>query len=56
MKSVMLMKELYLEAFKSIGNQIAKSYLKILSWLFLSSYIIVVFAFIFRASTGFAFD
>ncbi|GGD54833.1 DUF6747 family protein [Muriicola marianensis] len=56
MKSVMLMKELYLEAFKNIGSQFAKSYLKVLSWLFMASYIIVVFAFIFRASTGFAFD
>jgi len=56
MKNVMLMKELYLEAFKSISSNFAKSYLKILSWLFLASYLIVVFAFIFRASTGFAFD
>ncbi|WP_367180452.1 DUF6747 family protein [uncultured Muriicola sp.] len=52
----MLIKNLYSEAFQNISNHIAKNYLKSLSWLFIASYAIVLFAFIFRVSTGFAFD
>lgn len=56
MKNVMLIRNLYSEAFQNISNYVAKSYLKTLSWLFIASYAIVLFAFIFRVSTGFAFD
>lgn len=56
MKNVLLIKELYSDAFRNIGSQFTKSYLKSLSWLFVASYLIVLFAFIFRVSTGFAFD
>ncbi len=56
MKNVLLVKEIYSEAFKNLGSQFTKSYLKSLSWLFAASYLIVLFAFIFRVSTGFAFD
>ncbi|WP_366511949.1 DUF6747 family protein [Maribacter sp.] len=56
MKNALLIKEIYLEAFRSIGHVFVKSYFKLFSWFCFASLFIVLYAFIFRVSTGFAFD
>ncbi len=56
MKNVLLIKEIYLEAFKDLGSKFMKSYFKAFSWFCLASYFIVLYAFAFRVSTGFAFE
>jgi hypothetical protein len=56
MKHILLIKEIYLEAFKNLGPVVVKNFFKILTWFCLISFIIVLYAFIFRVATGFAFD
>lgn len=56
MKNVLLIKEIYLQAFRNLGNVIVKSYFKAFSWFCFASFIIMLYAFVFRVSTGFAFD
>ena len=56
MKTILLIKEVYLEGFQDLGNYIAKHYFKAFAWFTLTMFAIVVYAFIFKLSTGFAFD
>lgn len=56
MKNVMLIREIYFEAFRKIGTKFVKNYFKVFSWFCIASYIIVLYAFAFRVSTGFAFE
>jgi len=56
MKNALLIKEIYLEAFKNLGSILVKSYFKAFSWFCFASFAIVLYAFIFRIATGFAFD
>ncbi len=56
MKTTLLIKEIYLEAFKNLGHYLVKSYFKAFSWFCFASFLIVLYAFLFRISTGFAFD
>ncbi|QLG45261.1 DUF6747 family protein [Costertonia aggregata] len=56
MKNLLLIKNIYLEAFKNLGNAIVKNYFKVFSWFCFVSFLIVLYAFIFRLATGFAFD
>ncbi len=56
MKSILLLKELYLQAFKTINHFFIKSFFKIFAWICFISFVIVLYAFIFRVATGFAFD
>ncbi|RKR12818.1 hypothetical protein CLV91_1526 [Maribacter vaceletii] len=56
MKRVTLVKEIYSEGFKNLGNHFVKSYFKAFAWFGFSMYAIVVFAFVFRVSTGFEFS
>jgi len=56
MKQLLLIKQIYLEAFKNLGHAIVKNYFKIFSWFCFISFVIVLYAFIFRVLTGFAFD
>ncbi len=56
MKTILLIKEVYLEGFQDLGNYIAKYYFKAFAWFTLVMFAIVLYAFIFRLSTGFAFD
>ncbi len=55
MKTILLIKEVYLEGFQDLGNYIAKHYFKAFAWFTLTMFAIVLYAFIFRLSTGFAF-
>jgi hypothetical protein len=56
MKNVLLIKEIYLEAFKNLGHAMVKTYFKAFSWFAIASFIIMLYAFVFRVSTGFVFD
>ncbi|WP_317198343.1 DUF6747 family protein [Aurantibacter crassamenti] len=55
-KNLLLIKEIYLEAFKGLGSRFVKQYFKAFSWFCLASYFIMLYAFAFRVSTGFAFE
>ncbi|MEX0274055.1 MAG: DUF6747 family protein [Flavobacteriaceae bacterium] len=56
MKTALLIKEIYSEAFKNLGSYLIKSYFKIFSWFCFASFLIVLYAFLYRLFTGFAFD
>ena len=56
MNYLLLFKEIYQEAFKNLGHAIVKNYFKIFTWFCFISFIIVLYAFLFRVATGFAFD
>ncbi|MEX0288339.1 MAG: DUF6747 family protein [Flavobacteriaceae bacterium] len=56
MKHILLLKEIYYEAFRDLGSKFVKSYFKIFTWFAFAVYLIVLYAFIFRVSTGFAFE
>jgi hypothetical protein len=55
MTTVLLLKDLYAKAFKNISNFLVKYYFKVLFWLCVATISIVLYAFVFRLSTGFAF-
>lgn len=56
MKTILLVKEIYLEGFRNLGSIIVENYFKIFSWFSFIMFAIVLYAFVFRVSTGFAFD
>jgi len=56
MNYILLLKEIYHEAFKNLGHAIVKNYFKVFTWFCFISFIIVLYAFLFRVATGFAFD
>ena len=56
MKTVLLIKEIYLEGFRNLGNFIIQRYFKVFAWFSFIMFMVVLYAFIFRVSTGFAFD
>lgn len=56
MKKLLLIKEIYLEAFRNIGNIILRKYFEAFAWFSFALFLIVLYAFIFRLWTGFPFD
>lgn len=56
MRNILLVKEIYFEAFKNLGNFLLKNYLKVFAWFCFVLIAVSIFAFIFRVSTGFAFQ
>lgn len=56
MKTTLLIKEIYLEAFRNLGHLLLKNYFKVFAWFSFAMFIIVLYAFVYRVSTGFAFD
>ncbi|MEM9077474.1 MAG: DUF6747 family protein [Bacteroidota bacterium] len=56
MKKLILVKEIYLEAFKNLGHILLERYFKVFSWFCFIMFFIVLYAFVFRIATGFAFD
>ncbi len=56
MKTTLLIREIYLEAFRNLGSALVKSYFKAFSWFCFASFAIMLYAFIFRVATGFSFD
>ncbi|WP_313790099.1 DUF6747 family protein [Flagellimonas lutimaris] len=56
MKKLLLIKEIYLEGFRNLGNIILEKYFKIFAWFSFIMFFIVLYAFIYRIATGFPFD
>ncbi|WP_367176847.1 DUF6747 family protein [uncultured Eudoraea sp.] len=56
MNTLLLIQEIYHEGFKNLGNLFYKNYLKAFAWFGFSMYGVVIYAFLFRLSTGFVFD
>ena len=56
MKTVLLLKDIYSEGFKNLGGYIAKRYFKFFAWFTFVMFFVVIYAFIYRVVTGFAFD
>ena len=55
MKTTLLIREIYLEAFRNLGNYLMKNYLRVFSWFAFFLIAVGLYALIFRMSTGFAF-
>nr|AWJ66113.1 hypothetical protein [uncultured bacterium] len=56
MKTILLFKEIYLEAFKQLENFFVRRFFKGFAWFSLIMFLVVVYAFVYRLLTGFAFD
>lgn len=56
MNILLRFKEIYREAFRNLGHAVVKNSVKLLFWFCFLSFIVVLYAFVFRVSTGFAFD
>ncbi len=56
MKTTLLIREIYLEGFRNLGNYILKNYLKIFAWFSFLLIGVGLYALLFRIATGFAFD
>jgi len=56
MKNIQLIREVYLEAFRNLGDAFTKNFFKVFSWFCFAAFLVVLYAFIFRVSTGFAFE
>ncbi|WP_192878059.1 MULTISPECIES: DUF6747 family protein [Arenibacter] len=56
MKTILLIKDVYLEGFQDLGRNIVKHYFKAFAWFTAAMFAIVLYAFIFRLISGFAFD
>ena len=56
MKHLLLLRQLYIEAFQQLGHIFVKYYFKAFFWFCFGAFIIVLYAFIYRVATGFAFD
>jgi len=55
MKTTLLIKEIYLQAFKNFSSYLIKNYLKVFAWFSFFLILVGMYALIFRMSTGFAF-
>jgi len=56
MKIILLVKQIYAEGFRNLGPVLVRKYFKFFAWFSFLMFAIVLYAFIFRVSTGFAFD
>lgn len=56
MKTLVLLKEIYLEGFRNLGNFIIRMYFKLFAWFSFTMFFVVLYALVFRMMTGYAFD
>ncbi len=56
MKTTLLIREIYLEGFRNLGSLVVRNYFKVFAWFSFVLFFVVLYAFIYRVSTGFAFD
>jgi len=56
MKTVLLVREIYLEGFRNLGNFIVRKYFKAFAWFSFIMLFVALYAFVFRVLTGFPFD
>lgn len=55
MKTTLLIKDIYFEAFRELGNFVVENYFKAFAWFSFAMFAMVIYAFIFLLVTGFAF-
>ncbi|MGB3151188.1 MAG: DUF6747 family protein [Maribacter sp.] len=55
MEKILLVKEIYVEAFKNWRNIILENYFKVFSWICFVLLAITIYAFTYRVLTGFSF-
>ncbi len=55
-RSRTLVKEIYLEGFRNLGHIIIEKYFKIFAWFSFVMFFIVLYAFVYRIATGYAFN
>ena len=56
MKTISLIKNIYLEGFKNLGNFIIEKYVKLFAWFSMVMFAIVLYAFLYRIFSGYAFQ
>ncbi len=56
MKTILLIKEIYVEGFRNLGHIIIRNYFKAFAWFSFALFLVTLYAFIFRVTTGYAFD
>ena len=56
MKTAVMIKEIYAEAFKNLGHYMVKYGFKAFAWFSFILFFMALYALVFRMSTGFAFD
>ncbi|MDV7137601.1 DUF6747 family protein [Maribacter sp. TH_r10] len=56
MSKLLLLKEIYLEAFKNWTSMFFKKYFKAFSWFCFALIVMAIYALVFRVSTGFNFS
>ncbi|MGB5189520.1 DUF6747 family protein [Robiginitalea sp.] len=56
MEKLILVREIYVEAFRNWTSIILTKYFKVFSWFCFALWLVTMYAFIFRVSTGFAFN
>mgnify|MGYP000597373566 CR=1 FL=1 len=56
MKTILLVRDIYREAFVNLGHFITKNYFKAFAWFSFAMFFVVLYAFVFRLVTGFPFD
>jgi hypothetical protein len=56
MKTILLLKEIYFEGFRNIGNFLVRNYFRAFAWFSFILLIVVLYAFFFRLFTGFTFS
>ena len=56
MKTILLIKEIYSDGFRNLGNYLIRNYFKAFAWFSFIMLAVVLYAFSFRVFTGFAFD
>lgn len=56
MKTVQLIADIYTNGYKNIGNLVLRHYLKVFAWFSFILFAVVLYAFVYRVATGFAFD
>ncbi len=55
MTTLLLLKEIYTSTFQSLGNDLVGKFLKTLCWFCFLTIAAVLYAFIYRAVTGYSF-
>ena len=56
MNKLLLLKEIYFEAFRKWSSLFFKKYFKVFSWFCFALIVLAIYAFVFRVSTGFSFS
>ena len=56
MKTVVLIKEIYVQGFRNLGSYLVKNYFKAFTWFTVAMFVMVLYAFLYRLLTGFVFS